>query len=93
VPAHPRSRLLRSAPLQLDCAAAATLEGAPLTLRSREFDLLVYLAAHPGEACPRAELLDQVWGYDFEGDERTVDAHVRRCAMRWTGGRVCCATV
>lgn len=72
-------RLLSVGSLHLDLRQRqATLEGAPLTLRSREFDLLVYLAAHPGEACPRTELLDQVWGYDFEGDERTVDAHVRR---------------
>ena len=56
----------------------AALNGQPLALRSREYDLLAYLAAHAGEVCPRTELLDQVWGYDFEGDERTVDAHVRR---------------
>ena len=72
-------RLLLVGRLEIDLRRrGAALDGTPLGLRSREFDLLAYLAAHPGEACPRAELLDQVWGYDFEGDERTIDAHVRR---------------
>ena len=72
-------RLLLVGRLEIDLRRrGAALGGEPLCLRSREFDLLAYLAAHPGEACSRSELLDQVWGYDFEGDERTVDAHVRR---------------
>ena len=72
-------RTLHLGPLQLDLRRRqVSLHGVPLVLRSREFDLLSYLVAHAGEVCPRTELLDQVWGYDFEGDERTVDAHVRR---------------
>ncbi len=54
------------------------VNGAVVTLREREFDLLAYLAARAGEVCSRADLLDHVWGYDFEGDERTIDTHVRR---------------
>jgi DNA-binding response OmpR family regulator len=78
--AHAAPRwLLAVGPLELDVRRRlATLSGVPLSLRSREFDLLAYLAAHAGEACPRMELLDQVWGYDFAGDERTIDVHVRR---------------
>jgi DNA-binding response OmpR family regulator len=56
----------------------ARLDGRPVSLREREFDLLAYLAGHAGEVCSRADLLDHVWGYDFEGDERTIDTHVRR---------------
>jgi two-component system response regulator ResD len=52
--------------------------GTPLPLREREFDLLAYLAGRAGEVCSRADLLDHVWGYDFDGDERTIDTHVRR---------------
>lgn len=75
---QPRRRV-QVGPLLLDLRLRqARLDGCPLTLRSREFDLLAYLATHAGEVCPRMELLDQVWGYDFEGGERTVDAHVRR---------------
>jgi DNA-binding response OmpR family regulator len=56
----------------------ACVNGEAISLRQREFDLLAYLAAHAGEVCSRADLLDHVWGFSFEGDERTVDTHVRR---------------
>ena len=54
------------------------VDGRVVTLSEREFDLLVYLALHAGEVCARSTLLDHVWGYDFTGDERTIDSHVRR---------------
>jgi DNA-binding response OmpR family regulator len=53
------------------------LDGAPITLKPREFDLLAFLAGHPGQVFSRAQLLTHVWGYDFAGDTRTVDVHVR----------------
>ena len=46
-------------------------------LRPKEFQLLAMLAAHPGRAYTRRQLLDRVWGHDHEGDPRTVDVHVR----------------
>jgi two-component system response regulator RegX3 len=52
--------------------------GETISLRQREFDLLAYLAVHAGKVCSRADLLDHVWGYDFDGDERTINTHVRR---------------
>lgn len=52
--------------------------GRRVSLREREFDLLLYLALHANAVCSRADLLDHVWGYDFAGDERTIDTHVRR---------------
>lgn len=54
------------------------VDGVRVTLREREFDLIAYLASRHGRVCSRAELLDSVWGYDFAGDERTIDTHVRR---------------
>jgi DNA-binding response OmpR family regulator len=64
--------------LRVDAAARrATLAGAELALTSREFDLLAFLLAHPGRAFTRAELLAQVWGWEF-GDQSTVTVHVRR---------------
>jgi DNA-binding response OmpR family regulator len=51
--------------------------GAPVTLSSLEFDLLAALAAAPGRVFSRAQLLERVWGYDFYGDERVVDVHIR----------------
>lgn len=52
--------------------------GRPLELTAREYDLLELLARHPGVVYTRQQLLDLVWGYDFSGDDRTVDVHVRR---------------
>lgn len=66
-------------PIAVDPARReARVAGVPVTLREREFDLLAYLAWHAGDVCARAVLLDHVWGYDFDGDERTIDSHVRR---------------
>jgi DNA-binding response OmpR family regulator len=50
--------------------------GQPMLLATREFDLLAFLARHPGIALTRRQLLDGVWGADWDGDERTVDVHV-----------------
>ncbi|HEY7293406.1 MAG TPA: response regulator transcription factor [Dehalococcoidia bacterium] len=52
-------------------------DGAPVALRPREFDLLLFLARHRGHVFSRDELLERVWGYDFAGESRTVDVHVR----------------
>ncbi|MYL08312.1 MAG: response regulator transcription factor, partial [Acidimicrobiia bacterium] len=52
------------------------LGGDPVSLTTREFDLLQYLAENLGLALSRRQLLDGVWGYDWVGDERTVDVHV-----------------
>jgi DNA-binding response OmpR family regulator len=48
-----------------------------LSLKPKEFDLLVFLMQQPGRVFTRDQLLSQVWGYDFAGDSRTVDVHVR----------------
>jgi two-component system, OmpR family, response regulator len=55
------------------------LQGVPLTnLTPKEFDLLYYLSQHPRQVFSREQLLERVWGYDFYGDERTVDVHIKR---------------
>ena len=53
-------------------------DGAPLDLTAREFDLLLFLARHPGQVFTRQQLLDQVWDFEFYGDPSTVTVHVRR---------------
>jgi len=64
--------------LRLDVTARrATLAGVDLSLTGREFDLLIFLLSHPGEAFTREQLLEKVWGWDF-GDQSTVTVHVRR---------------
>ncbi len=59
-------------------AYTARLRGTPLDLTYKEFELLKYLAQHPGRVFTRAQLLQEVWGYDYFGGTRTVDVHVRR---------------
>ncbi|WP_445183595.1 winged helix-turn-helix transcriptional regulator [Pseudonocardia sp. Cha107L01] len=56
----------------------ARLKGRSLELTYKEFELLKYLAQHTGRVFTRAQLLQEVWGYDFFGGTRTVDVHVRR---------------
>ncbi|ACU77109.1 two component transcriptional regulator, winged helix family [Catenulispora acidiphila DSM 44928] len=64
--------------LEVDLTAhQARLGGEPLALTGREFDLLAFLMANPGQAFSRAELMQQVWGWSF-GDQSTVTVHVRR---------------
>ncbi|MFC5404819.1 response regulator transcription factor [Cohnella soli] len=58
-------------------------EANPLSLPLREFDLLFKLASHPGQIFTRNDLIEQVWGADFEGDDRTVDVHVKRIRDRF----------
>jgi len=67
------------APLTIDQAArTVTFDGDELPLTQREYELLRFLAARPGRAFSRDELMEQVWGYDFYTDTSTVTVHVRR---------------
>jgi two-component system, OmpR family, alkaline phosphatase synthesis response regulator PhoP len=59
-------------------AREATYRGKKLSLTPREFELLAFLARNPGRVLSREELLRKVWGYDYVGETRTVDVHVRR---------------
>lgn len=55
----------------------ASRNEAPLPLKPKEFDLLCFFLRNRGKAFSRAQLLSQIWGYEFAGDTRTVDVHVR----------------
>ncbi len=66
-------------PLRIDPAGrTADLDGADLSLTQREFDLLAFLAAHPGRVYSRDQLMDSVWDYPFFTDASTVTVHIRR---------------
>jgi len=70
---------IRSGELMIDEGAyIAKVKGRILDLTFKEFELLKFLAQHPGRVFTRAVLLQEVWGYDFFGGTRTVDVHVRR---------------
>ncbi|NJN44033.1 MAG: response regulator transcription factor [Anaerolineae bacterium] len=54
-----------------------TLAGIPVNMKPKEYDLLLFLAQHKNQVLSREQILDRVWGWDFEGGSRTVDVHVR----------------
>jgi len=80
----PDEPVLHTGDLTIDLVAhRATRGGEHLKLKPREFELLRYLVQHPGQALTRERLLLHVWGYEFAGDTRTVDVH-----MRWLRGKI-----
>jgi two-component system response regulator RegX3 len=64
-------------PVQVDLAGHRLLrDGEPVAVKPKAFDLLAFLVRHPGQVFTRDQLLEQVWGYDYAGETRTVDVHV-----------------
>jgi hypothetical protein len=61
-----------------DATYSAKVHGRPMDLTFKEFELLRFLAQHPGRVFSREQLLSEVWGYDYFGGTRTVDVHIRR---------------
>jgi DNA-binding response OmpR family regulator len=78
-PAVPPPNEIRSGGLIVNEATySARMNGRVLDLTFKEFELLKFLAQYPGRVFTRAQLLQEVWGYDYFGGTRTVDVHVRR---------------
>lgn len=76
-PRHPST--ISTSGLVIDEASySAKVQGRPIDLTFKEFELLRFLAAHPSRVFTREQLLSEVWGYDYYGGSRTVDVHVRR---------------
>ena len=74
-----RPELIEYGPLALNLETyQAVCAGRPLDLTYMEYELLKFLAAHPGKVFTRETLLSRVWGYDYYGGARTVDVHIRR---------------
>lgn len=75
----PHSGEIRTGDVVIDESSyTARLKGNVLDLTFKEFELLKYLAQHPGRVFTRAQLLQEIWGYDYFGGTRTVDVHIRR---------------
>ncbi len=71
-------KVIQIGSLQVDLLQhRARIDGRDISLTSKEFALLSYLAANAGNVYSREQLLEQVWGYDYYGDVRTVDVHIR----------------
>ena len=70
-----------------------TVEGKPVELTRKEFDLLQLLMSHPMQVFTRDRLLSQVWGYEFDGESRTVDVHIRSLRQKLGAAAGCIETV
>jgi DNA-binding response OmpR family regulator len=76
---NPPSGEIRSGEVIIDESSyTAKIKGRVLDLTFKEFELLKYLAQHPGRVFTRSQLLQEIWGYDYFGGTRTVDVHIRR---------------
>ncbi len=76
-PGGAEASLIEVGDLRIDAARReVTVAGKPVSLRAREFDLLLAFARNPEIVMPRDRLLSEVWGYDYLGDSRTIDVHV-----------------
>lgn len=74
-----RSDKIHASGVVIDEASySAKVHGRPMDLTFKEFELLRFLAQHPGRVFTREQLLSEVWGYDYFGGTRTVDVHIRR---------------
>jgi DNA-binding response OmpR family regulator len=72
------AEVVTAADLQVDLRRReASRQGRALTLKPKEYELLLFLLRNRGRAFTREQILNQIWGYDFVGDTRTVDVHVR----------------
>ena len=75
----PSSREIRTGEVVIDeNSYTAKIKGRSLDLTFKEFELIKFLAQHPGRVFTRAQLLQEIWGYDYFGGTRTVDVHIRR---------------
>jgi two-component system OmpR family response regulator len=81
------SQIVKIGGVQLNRQTYTLQAGAQhLTLPLKEFELLFKLASYPGKTFSREALIEQIWGYDYEGDERTVDVHIKRLRERFPDG-------
>jgi DNA-binding response OmpR family regulator len=78
------SRQVRIGEVTLDRGTfEVTVAGERITMPPKEFELLFKLASYPGQTLTRERLIEEIWGYDFEGNERTLDVHINRLRDRF----------
>lgn len=84
--ATPTQPTITRGPLEIDPnARVVKLHDENITLTPKEYELLILLASHPGRAFSREFLLQQLWGYDYDGFDRTVDTHITRLRKKLGG--------
>ena len=91
---EPVPLLNRMGPLELDRERhEVRVNGLPIALTRKEYELLRLFMDHPRTAFGREQLLERVWGYDYVGETRTVDVHVRTLRQKLGDAAVCIETV
>lgn len=86
VKAEESVKVLKFANLMIDTERReVVIDQEKVAFRPKEFDLLVHMAKSPGSVFTREQLLEQIWGYDFFGDIRTVDVHIKKIRERLNG--------
>ena len=81
-------RILDAGPIHVDLNRhMVTVDGNAVTLTFKEFELLCYLMENKGMVLTRDQLLSKIWGYDFDGETRTVDVHIRTLRQKLGGGQ------
>ncbi|MFW5418457.1 response regulator transcription factor [Nocardiopsis sp. CNT-189] len=84
-----RGDVLAAGGVTLDLGArAASVDGRTVTLSAREFTLLKVLVQHPGQVLSQPQLLDLVWGYDFEGSSNVVEVYISQLRRKLGPGRI-----
>ena len=74
-----KEKVVQAGDLVMDCdARRVSIKGKDINLTAKEFDVLELLVLNPNKVYSRENLLNLVWGYDYPGDVRTVDVHIRR---------------
>ncbi len=92
--AHADKEIMKFGGLEIDILGrVVTVDGEKAPLTPKEIDLLIYFASHPKIALSRQKLLSEVWNYDYFGDDRTVDTHVKMLRHNLGKYRNCIVTV
>jgi len=82
------SRTVRVGNVTLDAKTYEVIvDGQSTVIPRKEFELLFKLASYPGKTITREQLIEEIWGFDYEGNERTVDVHINRLRERFPEGR------
>ena len=88
------SDTIRSGGIEIDALGhTVTLDGQPLDLTAKEYDILLYLVRNKGIVLTRDQILNHVWGYDYFGDDRTVDWQIKLLRNKLGDHRDCVKTV
>ena len=91
--AQEESRLIAGGIVLDQAAHIVTIDGEPVELSFKEFELLAYFMENQGIALSREKILNSVWNYDYFGDARTIDTHVKKLRSKMGAQGACIKTI